>query len=266
MNKSEGITVFTHPEFGTVKTIIKDDEPWFVGKEVADVLGFGNSRDALYRHVDEDDKDVIQKSGNTTFEIPTRGLTVINESGLYSLILRSKLPTAKKFKRWVTSEVLPSIRKQGGYIANQDNLSDDELLEKAVLLAQRKLAEREKVIKQQAERIEQDLPKTIFADAVASSSSTILIGDLAKILKQNGYETGQRRLFDTLRNDGFLIKAGASKNMPTQKAMDLKLFEIKESTVCNPDGSVRVTKTTKVTGKGQQFFINRYIPEGVCHE
>lgn len=177
----------------------------------------------------------------------------INESGLYSLVLSSKLPTAKKFKRWVTSEVLPSIRKNGGYIAGQENMSDDELMAKALMVAQNKIAEKDK-------QIERMKPKEIFADAVSASHTSILVGDMAKLLKQNGVDIGQKRLFEWLRENGYLIKRkGSDWNMPTQKSMEMGLFDIKESTVNNPDGSVRINRTTKVTGKGQQYFINKFL-------
>lgn len=186
---------------------------------------------------------------------------MINESGLYALIFGSKLESAKRFKRWVTSEILPSIRKNGGYIAGQENMSDDELLAKALMVAQNKIAERDKIILQKQKRIDEMRPKEIFADAVTCSNTSILVGDLAKLLKQNGFHVGQNRLFEILRKEGFLIKSGSSKNTPTQKSMEMKLFEIKESTVTNPDGSIRTTKTPKVTGRGQVYFINKFVKE-----
>ena len=190
-----------------------------------------------------------QRSENTTLEIPNRGLTIINESGLYSLILSSKLESAKRFKRWVTSEVLPSIRKTGSY-SNQP--TGGKLLALAVLEAQKLLEEKD-------EEIARMKPKEIFADSVAGSKHSILVGELAKILTANGFKTGQNRLFAILREDGFLIKRkGSDFNMPTQKSMELGLMEIKETTINNADGSIRLNKTTKVTGKGQIYFVNRY--------
>ena len=252
------LQVFRNAEFGELTLLEIDNEPWFVGKEVAEKLGYENTKDSLARHVSVEDRRVIQRSentktlqrsGNTTLEIPNRGLTIINESGLYSLILGSKLESAKRFKRWVTSEVLPAIRRTGSY-SNQP--TGGKLLALAVLEAQ-------KLLEAKDEEIARMKPKEIFADSVASSHSTILIGELAKILKANGFETGQKRLFETLRQDGFLIKRnGSDYNMPTQKAMELGLFEIKETVINNPDGSIRVSKTTKVTGKGQIYFVNRY--------
>ena len=252
------LQVFRNKEFGELTLLEIDNEPWFVGKEVAEKLGYENTKDSLARHVSVEDRRVIQRSentrtlqrsGNTTLEIPNRGLTIINESGLYCLIFGSKLESAKRFKRWVTSEVLPAIRRTGSY-SNQP--TGGKLLALAVLEAQ-------KLLEAKDEEIARMKPKEIFADSVASSHSTILIGELAKILKAKGYETGQKRLFETLRQDGFLIKRkGSDYNMPTQKAMELGLFEIKETVINNPDGSIRVSKTTKVTGKGQIYFVNRY--------
>ena len=250
------LQIFKNAEFGEIRTVTIDDEPWFVGKDVADSLGYERATKAIRDHVDEEDVDEIpiQDSIGRMQNTP-----VINESGLYSLVLSSKLASAKRFKKWVTSEVLPSIRKNGGYIAGQENLSDDELMAKAILVAQKKIEERDKVIEQQRLKIEADKPKTIFADAVSASKTSILIGDLAKLICQNGVQTGQKRLFEWMREKGYLIKFGSSRNMPTQKAADMGLFEVKETTITNPDGSVRVTRTTKVTGKGQQYFINKFL-------
>ena len=170
--------------------------------------------------------------------------------------MSSKLPNAKRFKRWVTNEVLPSIRKHGGYIAGQEQMTDEELIQKALLVATNKLKERER-------QLEEQKPKVLFANSVETSKTSILIGDLAKLIKQNGHDIGQNRLFKWLRENGYLIKTGERKNMPTQTAMDLGLFEVKERTVSNPDGSIRITKTTKVTGKGQVYFVNKFLKEVV---
>lgn len=243
-----GIQVFNNPEFGSIRTLEINGEPYFVAKDVATLLGYQNGSRDVNRHVDEEDRQNYQ---NGTFDSP-RGMTVINESGLYSLILSSKLESAKRFKRWVTSDVLPSIRRSGGYIAGQEQMTDSELMAKALLVAQKQINERNA-------QIERMKPKEIFADAVAASHTSILIGELAKLLKQNGVETGQRRLFTWMRDNGYLIKGGSSRNMPTQKGMELGLFEIKETTINNPDGSIRISRTTKVTGKGQQYFINKFL-------
>lgn len=186
-------------------------------------------------------------------------MKVIPEGDIYRLIVRSKLPSAEKFETWVFDEVIPSIRKNGGYIVGQETLSDEELMAKAILVAQKKIAERDKIIEKQRLKIEADKPKTIFADAVSTSHTSILIGDLAKLICQNGVQTGQKRLFQWMRENGYLMKTGASYNMPMQRYIEQGLFEVKESSVQNPDGSVRVTRTTKVTGKGQLYFINKFL-------
>lgn len=246
------IKIFENPEFGQVRTTVIDSEPWFVGKDVATALGYSNPRKAITDHVEEEDKGVTNRytlGGN-------QSMTVINESGLYSLILSSKLPTAKKFKHWVTSEVLPSIRKTGGYISGQESMTDDELMAKALLVAQRQ-------IKQRDARIAEMQPKALFADSVCASKSSILVGELAKIIKQNGVDMGQNRLFEWLRSNGYLIRRkGADYNMPTQRAMELKLFEIKETVINHADGHQTTNKTPKVTGKGQVYFINAFLKEG----
>ena len=250
------LQVFNSTEFGSVRTATVNGEIMFVAKDIATILGYSNPRDAINKHVDDEDKGVSKCDTPGGIQ----DLTIINESGLYSLILSSKMPNAKKFKHWVTAEVLPDIRKNGGYISGQEKLSDDELMAKALLVAQNKIAERDKMLEEKDNRIEQMKPKEIFADAVSASQTTILIGELAKLLKQNGVEIGQNRLFAWMRENGYLIKRkGTDYNMPTQSSMQKGLFEIKESTSVNPDGSIRTNKTTKVTGKGQQYFINKFM-------
>lgn len=240
------LKVFNSEEFGDVRTVTINGDPWFVGKDVAAALGFTNPRDAISTHVFDEDKGVES--------IDTLGgkqkMTVINESGLYALVFGSRLKSAQRFKHWVTSEVLPAIRRTGGYQMPAPH--GKELLALAVLEAQ-------KTIEAQNTEIERMKPKAIFADAVKASTSSILIGDLAKLLRQNGVDTGQKRLFEQLRNEGYLMKTGSSRNMPTQRYVADGLFQIKETVISNPDGSVRMTKTTKVTGKGQQYFLNKYL-------
>ena len=252
MNK---LKIFENNEFGKIRTVTIDDEPWFVGKDIADKLGYQNGSRDINRHVSDEDriKDMIFDGTQNKETI------LINESGLYALIFGSKLESAKRFKHWVTSDVLPSLRKNGGYIVGQETMSDDELMAKALMVAKNKLAERDLIIQKQQKKIEQDKPKTIFADAVSASETSILVGDLAKLISQNGFKIGQNRLFNWLRENGYLIKYGNSKNMPTQRAMEMKLFEIKERTHQNPDGSVLVTRTTVVTGKGQIYFVNKFL-------
>lgn len=232
-----------------VRSLLLNNEPWFVGKDVAEILSYSNTRKALTDHVDTEDK----MDGVTIRDSIGRNQkpVLINESGLYSLVLSSKLPSAKKFKRWVTSEVLPALRKTGQYQVKE--LSGSELMAKALIEAQSVLAAKDK-------QIEEMKPKALFADAVATSHTSILVGELAKILKQNGIDMGQKRLFAWLREKGYLIKRqGTDYNMPTQKAMDLGLFEIKEGSYVNGSGVNITTKTPKVTGKGQQYFINKFL-------
>lgn len=199
--------VFNNPEFGDIRVIEINEEPWFVGKDIAVALGYSNTRDALEAHVDPEDKRVFQKSENATFEIPNRGLTLVNRSGVYALILSSKLPSAKKFKRWVTSEILPSVEKHGTYMTPE-----------------------------------------------------VLVGELAKLLRQNGVDIGQNRLLSWLRDNGYLIRrSGTDYNMPTQRAMEMGLFSIKETAISRSDGSVTVSKTVEVTGRGQTYFVDKFL-------
>lgn len=252
------LKVFNSPEFGQVRTFDKDGEPWFVGKDVATILGYERTADAIRAHVDDDDKGVgeIQTPGGK------QKIVIINESGLYSLVLSSKLPTAKKFKHWITSEVLPAIRKTGGYIANAETMTDAEIMSKALLIAKQTIESREQRIHSLEAETERMKPKEIFADAVSASNSSILIGDLAKILHGNGIKIGRGRLFAWMREHGFLIKQkGTSYNMPTQRAMELGLFRVKEGSYVDGKGNNIITKTTKVTGKGQQYFINKFLAE-----
>ena len=251
MNK---ISTFNNPEFGAVRTTAINDEPYFVGKDVAIALGYSNPRDALAKRVDDEDKGVAKRDtlGGT------QEMTVINESGLYSLILSSKLPTAKKFKRWITHDVIPAIRKTGGYVNDTAQFVDYYFgqLEPNQKQALTMMFDESKRMSNQ---LKEQAPKVLFANAVETAHTSILVGDLAKIIKQNGTDIGQKRLFDWMRRNGYLIKDGQSKNMPTQRAMDMGLFEVKESTINNPDGSVRITRTTKVTGKGQTYFVNKFL-------
>lgn len=244
------IKIFNNAEFGEVRIFDKNGEPWFVGRDVCNILGYANASKAIADHIDNDEKLYNESLSS----LGQRGGWLINESGLYSLILSSKLPNAKRFKHWVTSEILPSIRKHGMYATDELINNPDVFIQ----VLQELKAERERKAALEAQA-EVNRPKIIFADAVAASHNSILIGDLAKLIKQNGVDIGQKRLFEWLRNNGYLMKSGASYNLPTQKSMELKLFEIKERTINNPDGSIRTTKTTKVTGKGQQYFINKLL-------
>lgn len=232
-------------ENNQVRTLLINDEPWFVGKDVAEILGYSNPRDALAKHVYDEDKGVAK--------CDTLGgkqdLTVINESGVYALVFGSKLPNAKKFKHWVTSEVLPQIRKTGSYATPQ--LTGEELMAKALI-------EAKSVLERQNKQIIEMKPKALFADTVAASDSSILVGQEAKLISQSGCKMGQNRFFAWLRENGYLCSKGENYNMPTQKSREMDLIEIKIRTVTNPDGSVRETKTPVITGKGQIYFINKF--------
>lgn len=251
------ITFFRNQEFGVIRAVEIDGEPWFVGKDVAERLGYSVARKAIYDHVDEEDKRGFQIGTSSG----AQEMTIINESGLYSLVLSSKLPRAKAFKRWVTSEVIPSIRKHGAYMTletAEQMLNNPDFMIRLLQELKSEQEQRRELEKQK----EEDAPKVLFADAVKTSRTSILVGELAKILKQNGVETGQTRLFSWLRDNGFLIKRkGSDYNMPTQKAMEAGLFEIKETAVTHADGHVSVNRTPKVTGKGQLYFVERFLSQ-----
>ena len=248
------LQIFSNEDFGEVRTVLVDNEPMFCLADVCKALEISNPSKVAQR-LDEDERTKLElgRAGDTNF---------VTESGLYAVILRSDKPNAKKFRKWVTSEVLPSIRKNGGYIAGQETLSDDELMAKALLVAQNKIAERDSIIAEKNAQIEQMKPKQIFADSVETSKSSILVGDLAKLICQNGVQIGQKRLFEWMRQNGYLMKYGASRNMPMQKYIEQGLFEIKENSIQSPNGNVRLTITPKVTGKGQVYFINKFLSEG----
>lgn len=251
------LKIFENPAFGQVRTLELEGEPWFVGKDVAEALGYSDTFGALKKHVDDEDKQNCQ---NDSFETP-RGMTIINESGLYSLVLSSKLPTAKAFKRWITSEVIPSIRKHGAYITPdtlEQMIADPDT---TIRLLTTLKEERQERVRLEAEA-KANRPKVLFADAVATAHTSILIGELAKLLKQNGVDMGQNRLFDWMRKHGYLIaRKGTDYNMPTQKSMELGLMEIKETSISHADGHVSISKTPKITGKGQQYFIGKFLKQ-----
>lgn len=250
------LKIFENSEFGEVRTAVVNNEPMFCLVDVCRVLEMSNPT-VVAQRLEEDEVAKLDLGLNNGVKS-----NFVTESGLYAVILRSDKPNAKKFRKWVTGEVLPSIRKHGGYIAGQETMSDDDLLARALMVAQNKIAERDKLILEKEVRIQEMKPKEIFADAVVTSKTSILIGELAKILNQNGYDTGEKRLFAWLRNNGYLIKRkGTDYNAPTQRSMGLGLFEVKETAVTHADGHVTVNKTTKVTGKGQQYFINKFLVE-----
>lgn len=255
------IQIFSNSEFGAIRTVQMNGDVYFVGKDVAEILGYTNASKALADHVDEEDK----LNNESLSSLGQRGGWLINESGLYSLILSSKLPKAKEFKRWVTSEILPTIRKHGAYMTEQTLeqalTSPDFLIQLATQLKEEKEKSRqlETTVNKQNELLERAKPKICFANCVQTAETSILVGELAKILRQNGIEIGQKRLFEWLRNSGYLIKNGSDRNMPTQYSVERGWFEIKETVISHSDGHTSISKTPKVTGKGQIYFVNRFM-------
>lgn len=233
-------------------------EPWFVAKDVCDILGMSNPSMAVTALDKDEVAQIDPKDYLGSENRSNQAVNIVSEPGLYKLIMRSRKPEAKEFQRWVTHEVLPQIRKTGGYIPTSDVDDDMTILAKAVMIGQRTMeAQKQKIAEQQTRIVELE-PKARFADAVAASDGTCLVGELAKMLRQNGMDIGQNRLFRLLQADGYLGKSGSNRNVPTQRAMNLGLFRIKETTVTHADGHTTVSRTPKVTGKGQRYFIDRY--------
>ncbi len=243
------LQIFKNNQFGNVRIVMKGQEPWFVAKDVCECLAISKHRDAISR-LDADERGSLK--------VDTLGgkqeMATVNEYGLYSLVLSSRKPEAKEFKRWITHDVIPQIRKTGQYVADIPRTLPDALRAYANEVEEHNKAKA---------LIEEQKPKVLFADSVAASHTSILVGDLAKLLHQNGVkDMGQKRLFNWLRENGYLIKRkGSDYNSPTQKAMEMGLFQIKETVVSHADGHTSVNKTTKVTGKGQQYFINKFLGE-----
>ena len=249
--QNQNIKVFENEQFGKIRVVEKNNEPWFIAKDVCKALGLAQVSRAIQK-LDEDEvtnSKVIDSIGRE------QKVNAISEAGMYSLVLVSRKPEAKAFKRWVTHEVLPAIRRTGGYMVTKADDTPEEIMARAVLIAQ-------DTINRQKQQIADMQPKALFADAVAASHTSILVGELAKLLKQNGVEIGQNRLFRWLRENGYLMKTGSSYNMPTQRSMEQELFEVKETSITHSDGHITVQKTPKVTGKGQQYFINRFLTKG----
>lgn len=249
------LQIFNNDQFGQIRTAVKDGEPLFVAADVCRALEIQNHKDAIKR-LDDDEKSGVVLTDPHGRPQETNCVT---ESGLYSLVLGSRKPEAKAFKRWITHDVIPAIRKTGGYVDNEQKFVETYLPfadanTKALFgqtLAQLRAAN---------EQLEQQKPKVLFSDAVSAAHTSILVGELAKLLKQNGVDIGQHRLFQYLRENGYLIKRrGTDYNMPTQYAMERGWFEIKETAITHGDGHTSVNKTPKVTGKGQQYFINLFL-------
>ena len=245
------VKVFNNEQFGSVRIIEEDGRVLFCGVDVAKALGYTNPRKAVRDHT----------KGGTFRSTPTAGgmqdMSFIPEGDVYRLITHSKLPSAERFEHWVFDEVLPTLRQTGSYVLQRP---DSYMIDDPIERAKRWIEEAQERLALQA-KVEADAPKVLFADAVATSKDSCLVGQLAKVLRQNGYNIGQNRLFDYLRNEGYLCKSGENRNMPTQRSIDAGWFEVKEGTLYNLDGTVRITRTPKVTNKGQIYFVNKFLKE-----
>ena len=257
MDVRNAVELFSNREFGDLRVMEEDGRTMFCGKDVAAALGYVNTKDALSRHCHGVAKHypIIDSLGR---EQQARFIT---EGDVLRLIVSSKLPQAQAYERWVFDEVLPSIHRTGGYIAAKPDETPEEIMARALLVANDTMArQRERIEGLSAENAELR-PKALFADAVAASDGTCLVGELAKMLRQNGVDIGQNRLFGWLRDNGWLGRSGCNRNVPTQRAMDMGLFRIKETAVTHSDGRVTVTRTPKVTGKGQRYFVDKFVDD-----
>lgn len=244
------VQVFNNKQFGALRTYDEDGQVLFCGKDVAKALGYKRTADAISNHCKGSVKRrPLQTAGGV------QEFVFITEPDLYRLIVHSKLPSAEKFESWVFEEVLPAIRRTGGYIAASQDETPEQIMARAVLVAQ-------DTINRQKKQIEELKPKALFADAVAASDGTCLVGELAKMLRQNGISMGQNRLFAWMRDRGYLGKSGSNYNVPTQRAMEQGLFRIKETAVTHSDGHVTINRTPKVTGKGQRYFVEALVKQG----
>lgn len=251
------LAVFDNREFGQIRALVDSQgAPAFVAKDVCLALGIGKYRDAVST-IDDDER------GSVLVDTPggRQQMTTVTEPGFYKLVMRSRKPEAKAFQRWVTHEVLPALRRDGGYMVARDE-TPEQTMARAVLLAQQTIdRQRSRIAGLEAEN-EEMRPKALFADAVAASDGTCLIGEFAKMLRQNGVNIGQNRLFAILREDGYLGKVGQNRNVPTQRSMEMGLFRIKETAITHSDGHVTINRTPKLTGKGQRYFLERYGKTG----
>lgn len=254
----ENITIFQNNEFGKVRTIEKEGNGYFNLNDVCEILGISNVGNVKVRLSEAGIRTMDVRCESENGVVQNRSMTFINESNLYKCIFQSRKANAERFTEWVTSEVLPSIRKHGAYMTEQtieSVIADPDNMIKLLT----SLKEERNKRKELEYKMEENKPKVLFAECVEGSKSSILVGDLAKLITQNGYEIGQNRLFSWLRENGYLIKNGERRNLPTQTSIEMGLFEIKESTHINPNGSIRITRTPKVKGKGQIYFIKKFL-------
>ncbi|HBF7486527.1 TPA: phage antirepressor KilAC domain-containing protein [Clostridioides difficile] len=250
------LQIFEKLEFGQIRMVEIDNKPYFVATDIAKALGYSNTRDAVKKHCKWVAKcDIPHPQSNSK----VLKVNIIPEGDMYRLISNSELPNAEKFESWVFDEVLPTIRKTGGYIHTTNDMSDDEIMARALQVAQKTIEKKSREIEEKDKVIQLQQPKVLFADAVSASNNSILVGELAKLIKQNGVDIGQNRLFAWMRENGYLIKRkGEDYNIPTQKSMNLRIMEVKKRVINNPDGSTKVTRTVKITGKGQVYFVNKF--------
>lgn len=251
------LKIFEKAELGSIRVIMKDGEPWFVASDVAMALGYTNRAEAIRDHCKKVNK--INHHSKTLPPSPPVNFLIIPESDVYRLVMRSNLPAATEFQDWVCEEVIPSIRRTGGYLATKPDDTPEVIMARAVLVAQDTIKRLEDRNSELEGAVSEMKPKALFADSVASSTSSILVGQLAALIRQNGVDMGQNRLFEWMRGRGYLVSSGSRRNSPTQKSLNMGLFEVKERAINNPDGSVRLTLTTKVTGKGQIYFVNKFV-------
>ena len=249
------LRIFEKAEFGSVRVVMKGGEPWFVASDVAKALGYENPSRDVQRHC----KKVNKITQTTDSVVPPLTVLIIPESDVYRLVMRSNLSAATEFQDWICEEVIPSIRRTGGYLATKPDDTPESIMARAVLIAQDTIKRLEDRNSELEGAVSEMKPKALFADSVASSTSSILVGQLAALIRQNGVDMGQNRLFEWMRGRGYLVSSGARRNSPTQKSLNMGLFEVKERAINNPDGSVRLTLTTKVTGKGQIYFVNKFV-------
>lgn len=258
--------VFENKEFGKLRvTQDENGEPWFVAKDVSDILGYRSASD-LTRLLDDDEKgtQLVRTPGGV------QELSKISESGFYKSVMQRRASfinnekhqkAVKRFQRWVTHDVLPAIRRDGGYMVAREDESDDVVMARALLIADKALKRKDKLIAEQGAQIDEMRPKALFADAVSASDGTCLVGELAKMMTQAGFTVGQNRLFAILRNDGYLGKSGSNRNVPLQRYVEQGLFKIKETAVSHADGHVTINRTPKITGRGQRYFIDHYCKQ-----
>lgn len=249
----DNIQIFKNEAFGEVRVTEVDGRPMFVASDIAKALGYARPADAITDHC----------KGVAVLPTPTNGgiqqVKYIPESDVYRLVMRSKLPVAEQFQDWVCEEILPSIRKTGWYIATKEDDTPEMIMARALVVAKETIERAQNRIRSLEDENAANAPKALFADAVATSDRSCLVAELAKILQQNGVKIGQNRLFGWMREKGYLGTKGEYYNQPTQRAMELGLFEVKKSTVTKPDGSILVTATPKITGKGQIYFVNKFL-------